>query len=350
MALTGHALCALLLAGGVAPAAPGPTVAPGSFSHITVEDGLPHSYVRAILEDRDGFMWFATARGLVRYDGARLVVYRHDPDDPGSLPFGEPTCLFEDRERRLWVGTASSRWAGIGVLDRGTGRFTRYLADGRPGSLSAPYVQAIYQDREGRLWVGHAQGVDLFDPAAKTFTAFPIGPEGSEPRVMAMVEDSRGTFWVATERSGLFQLDRATRTFRGFSVRDRAAAGARDPDDPFFAAFLEQPAGTLWVAGYGAGLVRIDLDQRANQALPPRSAAYRLAERRPGGARWRATATGSSTSAPRTAASTSSTCPRSDSRTSVPTGPTRAAWEARRSGLSTATSRVSSGPGPTASA
>ena len=177
--------------------------------------------MRAILKDRDGFMWFATARGLVRYDGARLVVYRHDPNDPGSLPFGEPTCLLEDRERRLWVGTASSRWAGIGVLDRGTGRFTRYLADGRPGSLSAPYVQAIYQDREGRLWVGHARGVDLFDPAAKTFTAFPIGPAGSEPRVMAMLEDSRGTFWVATERRGLFQFDRATRTFRGFAVRDR---------------------------------------------------------------------------------------------------------------------------------
>jgi signal transduction histidine kinase/ligand-binding sensor domain-containing protein len=267
MALTGHALSALLLAGSLTPTAP----APGSFSHITVEDGLPHSYVRAILEDRDGFMWFATARGLVRYDGARLVVYRFDPGDPGSLPFGEPTCLFEDRERSLWVGTASSRRAGIGVLDRGTGRFTRYLADGRPGSLSAPYVQAIYQDREGRLWVGHAQGLDLFDPASKTFAAFPIGPEGSEPRVMAMVEDSRGTFWVATERSGLLQFDRATRTFHGFPVRDRAAAGARDPDDSFFAAFLEQPKGTLWVAGYGGGLVRIDLASGRTKRYRPDS-------------------------------------------------------------------------------
>ena len=150
----------------------------GSFSHLTVEDGLPHSYVRAILKDRDGFMWFATARGLVRYDGARLVVYRHDPNDAASLPPGAPTCLLEDRDGRLWVGTISSPRAGVGVLDRSTGRFTRYLPDGRPGSLSAPYVQAIYQDRDGRLWVGHAQGLDLFDPATKTFTAFPIGPAG----------------------------------------------------------------------------------------------------------------------------------------------------------------------------
>jgi signal transduction histidine kinase/ligand-binding sensor domain-containing protein len=269
MALTGHALSALMLAGAFAPSPPGPAVASGSFSHITVEDGLPHSYVRAIIKDRDGFMWFATARGLVRYDGARLVVYRHDPNDPGSLPFGAPTCLLEDRERRLWVGTVSSQWAGVGVLDRSTGRFTRYLADGRPGSLSAPYVQALYQDREGRLWVGHARGIDLFDPVSKTFTAFPIKPAGNEPRVMAMLEDSRGTFWVATERSGLFQFDRATHAFRGFAVRERAAAGGSQADDSFFAAFLEQPAGTLWAAGYGAGLVRIDLaSEQTKRYLP----------------------------------------------------------------------------------
>ena len=155
------------------------------------------------------------------------------------------------------------------MLDRSTGRFTRYLADGRPGSLSAPYVQALYQDREGRLWVGHARGIDLFDPVSKTFTAFPIGPAGVEPRVMAMLEDSRGTFWVATERSGLVQFDRATRAFRGFAVRERAAAGRSPADDSFFAAFLEQPAGTLWAAGYGAGLVRIDLaSERTKRYLP----------------------------------------------------------------------------------
>ena len=273
MTLIACALAVRLLAAPLMPSPP-PAVAHGSFSHITVEDGLPHSYVRAIIKDRDGFMWFATARGLVRYDGAHLVVYRHDPSDPNSLPSGAPTCLLEDRERRLWVGTVSSQWAGVGVLDRGTGRFTRYLADGRPGSLSAPYVQALYQDREGRLWVGHARGIDLFDPVSKTFTAFPIGPAGNEPRVMAMLEDSRGTFWVATERSGLFQFDRATHAFRGFAVRDRAAAGGSQADDSFFAAFLEQPAGTLWAAGYGAGLVRIDLaSERTRRYLPdPRRA------------------------------------------------------------------------------
>ncbi|MCI4355469.1 MAG: hypothetical protein L3K06_08935, partial [Thermoplasmata archaeon] len=260
----GRTLVALLLAG---PLAHGGEI--GSFSHLTVEDGLPHSYVRSILKDRDGFMWFATARGLVRYDGAHLVVYRHDPKDPGSLPFGSPTCLLEDRDGRLWVGTISGRGAGIGVLDRSTGRFTRYLADGRPGSLSAPDVQALYQDRERRLWVGHAQGMDLFDPVSKTFAAFPIEPVGAEPRVMAMLEDSRGAFWVATERRGLFEFNRDALTYRGLVVHDPAGALEAGTDDSFFSALLEQPAGTMWVAGYGSGLIRIDLATgRTKRYLP----------------------------------------------------------------------------------
>ncbi len=260
------ALLVLLIA---APTSAVAALSGGSFSHLTVEDGLPHSYVRAILKDRDGFMWFATARGLVRYDGVRLVVYRHDPNDASSLPPGAPTCLLEDRERRLWVGTTSGPRAGVGVLERTSGRFTRYLPDGRPGSLSAPYVQAIYQDRAGRVWVGHSRGLDLFEPATRTFVAFPIGPQGSEPRVMAMLEDSRGTFWVATERSGLYQFDRAARVFRRFVVRADGTPGARDVADSFFAAFLEQPAGTLWVASYGGGLLRIDLASgRSKRYLP----------------------------------------------------------------------------------
>ena len=81
MALIACALAVWLLAGPPVPSTP-PAVAHGSFSHITVEDGLPHSYVRAIIKDRDGFMWFATARGVVRYDGAQPRRLPPRPERP----------------------------------------------------------------------------------------------------------------------------------------------------------------------------------------------------------------------------------------------------------------------------
>ena len=37
--------------------------------HFDVEDGLPQSSVNAMLQTRDGFLWFGTHGGLVRFDG-----------------------------------------------------------------------------------------------------------------------------------------------------------------------------------------------------------------------------------------------------------------------------------------
>ena len=52
------------------------------FTHLTTNDGLSQGYVVDILQDRRGFMWFATRDGLNRYDGYTFVVYKHDPRRP----------------------------------------------------------------------------------------------------------------------------------------------------------------------------------------------------------------------------------------------------------------------------
>ena len=38
-----------------------------NFLHYTTENGLPPNCVRDIVQDSDGFMWFATDGGLVRF-------------------------------------------------------------------------------------------------------------------------------------------------------------------------------------------------------------------------------------------------------------------------------------------
>src|SRR6202008_4417128 len=66
------------------------------FDHISIEQGLSQSSVRAILQDSRGFMWFGTEDGLNRYDGYRFTVYRHDPSDPLSLPSDVVWAIDED--------------------------------------------------------------------------------------------------------------------------------------------------------------------------------------------------------------------------------------------------------------
>ena len=44
-----------------------------------VEDHLEHG-ARDVAQDGEGFLWFATSRGLVRYDGERTVLYAHEDE------------------------------------------------------------------------------------------------------------------------------------------------------------------------------------------------------------------------------------------------------------------------------
>ena len=57
---------------------------PLRFTHLTTDNGLSQNRINAILQDRQGFMWFGTEDGLNRYDGNTFVVFKHNPDDPAS--------------------------------------------------------------------------------------------------------------------------------------------------------------------------------------------------------------------------------------------------------------------------
>jgi ligand-binding sensor domain-containing protein len=76
-----------------------------NFHHITQDQGTGFGNVWGILEDYEGFMWFATDDGLIRYDGYDLVTYRNKKDDPLSISANFAVVIMEDRYNQLWVGT-----------------------------------------------------------------------------------------------------------------------------------------------------------------------------------------------------------------------------------------------------
>ena len=120
-----------------------------SFRHLTTEHGLSQDHVVAILQDHQGFMWFATGEGLNRYDGHSFVVYKNDPSDPGSLSHNFIREVFEDAQGYLWVAA----YPGINKFDPRTERSTRYCHDpNNPKSFSGDSVESITTDSRGHLW------------------------------------------------------------------------------------------------------------------------------------------------------------------------------------------------------
>ena len=178
------------------------------FTHLTTNDGLSQSYVTAILQDRRGFMWFATRGGLNRYDGNSFVVYKHNPSDPGSLSSNFIQDLIEDDHGYLWMATNT----GVNKFDPTTERVTRYLHDANyPNSIGGVSVKSIARDSRGYLWFGtEDSGLDKFDPTTGAFTHYRKDSDGQfVGRITKVIADSQGNIWFVGER-GLFHLNPLT--------------------------------------------------------------------------------------------------------------------------------------------
>ncbi len=161
------------------------------FRTLTIEDGLSQGMVNCIVQDKFGFMWFATKDGLNRYDGYDFNVYRNDPEDSTTLRDNYVHALLEDREGRLWIGTGS----GLDLFDREHEIFIHVLSGADERELGA--VQVITQDDHGDLWLSGTTGLVKMT-FAQPATA---GHGGLPPFLVNRVHE--GPAWVYRDRQGL---------------------------------------------------------------------------------------------------------------------------------------------------
>ena len=75
------------------------------FEHLTVEDGLSRNTVVAIVQDKYGYMWFATWNGLNRYNGYEFEVFKTDLTDSLSISTNRVEMLALDDSLNVWART-----------------------------------------------------------------------------------------------------------------------------------------------------------------------------------------------------------------------------------------------------
>ena len=155
--------------------------------NYNVSDGLPQSQVKAIVEDRNGYLWIGTeSGGLARFDGREFKVYT----TLDGLLSNEVISLHFDSRQNLWIlhPRGATRYDGL--------TFTTYQKpqeQGKGGSLRAMcvlndtifalsgngYVSKIYRDSTYYWDKVNGEGLRIF--------GFLTGPEGE---ILMMQSDS----------------------------------------------------------------------------------------------------------------------------------------------------------------
>ncbi len=220
---------------------------------------IPTNPTRALARDPDGTLWLGLYEGggLVHYDFSRGVLrrYRHDPNDRDSLPSDGVQAVLRRRDGALWVATT----AGIARLRQDGSGFDRLEA--LYGGPPVGSGRALYETRDSGFWVGTEESGLLFICATcqhyEQFAFDPEKPERSLPgsTINAIFEDSAGMLWVGTNGTGLVRLDRQSGKLTTFRAR-RGEAGALQSE--VITNFLETSDGELWLGTQGAGIARVE--------------------------------------------------------------------------------------------
>lgn len=71
------------------------------YVQYTVEDGLPSNVVYYTLQDSEGYLWIATDKGVVRFDGLRFEVFT----TADGLADNECFDIYEDHRHRIWFAS-----------------------------------------------------------------------------------------------------------------------------------------------------------------------------------------------------------------------------------------------------
>ena len=168
------------------------------FSRVSLDQGLPNSEVRALLQDSRGFMWIGTPGGLTRYDGYECRTFRSDPNTPASLGGDRINVIKEGPDGALWVSGSPGM---ITRYDPKSESFTRF-----PIRLDKKEIESfsnLIMDESGIVWLGGGEnGLIRFDPQTGETKVI-----SADAPVWSMDMDARGDLWFTTN-NGLFHLEK----------------------------------------------------------------------------------------------------------------------------------------------
>ena len=215
------------------------------FRHFSVEDGLSSNSVRAIMQDKYGFMWLGTDDGLNRYDGTTIKVYNLNPQ--GSNDY---ISSLYDTTDNIWVGTED----GVYIFDYETESFELFKVLTPQGDSIKSNVNHIAEDRDGNLWFSTVgQGIFKYNISKHYLEHYEF--KNANGLMASVLVDSENQIWAVTNWGSptVSKLNKVENKFEPFPITYEA--GQYDSNS---LVMLEDSEHALWLGTWECGLQKID--------------------------------------------------------------------------------------------
>ncbi|WP_139957335.1 hybrid sensor histidine kinase/response regulator transcription factor [Flavicella sediminum] len=154
-----------------------------------------------ILQDSYGFVWIATINGLWKYDGGSYKNYTKNENDPNGITNNHISCLYEDSQNTLWIGTYGG---GLLKYNRDYDRFDRFIHDkSNPKSLSFDEIRVLFETSKNEFYVGtDGGGLNLLNRKNNTFKHYKHKASDSTSvshnNILSLAENEQGQLYIGT--------------------------------------------------------------------------------------------------------------------------------------------------------
>lgn len=227
-----------------------------SFEYFTTNQGLSDNQIRSIQEDKNGKIWFGTAKGISVYDKGKFTSYstnfnnpkyewnktngdlwfyageedginRFDGINMNYLIFPKPknknpgnsygvTDISKDKDGKVWIATYAALFNYDGKM---VNIFDNEKLNLKDNELL--HIRSVLADSKGRIWIGNngigvllIEGNSIINFSEKNSLIYPTSirkgdksQPGTLEHVFAIEEDSEGNIWFGDRDTGAWKYD-----------------------------------------------------------------------------------------------------------------------------------------------
>ena len=230
-----------------------------TFTHYSSDEGLSQNSIMSILEDKKGYMWFATWDGINKFDGYNFKTYKSSENNSINLTNNRVDFMVEDSLGYIWVLTYDNRVyrfnpttelfeqvpdsgktnfsvSSIQVLNdkhvwflteqdgayritinKETAQLTTGIYSVKSGTFPSANIHKVTQDKDGNQWLLSDNGLGMIPPGQTQAVLYFVDTQSSQKRQRQKffcMQEAGDYLYFGTKAGRIWFCDKQTKSFQ----------------------------------------------------------------------------------------------------------------------------------------